>query len=483
MTDLVDTAPAPCDTAAPAPLPAPPNIPPALDRRLPLPARLLAAGAGLATFATRLPGLDRPRVLVFDEVYYASQGLEIATSGVEQGRTVHPPLAKWLIGAGIRVFGFDSFGWRIVPLLAGVIVVMATVVAAYRLFDRLWLAGLAGLIVMTDGIAFTTGRLALLDGILAAFTTLALAVLATAISRPLDVPLRRRATLASAVLLGCAVACKWSAAPLIGVAGLVLGVLVWRSSPAGPERRRSLRQLTGVLIGVPLAVYMVTYVPTLINFDDSAIGRDACATRHLCDPSLGTKIIEIVRDHRDVLDFHRTLQPTNRYAHTATSWVFQTEPVGLLKTHCPSADPVCSSGVQTSVRRIIGIGNPIIWALGTLALALCVIVALRRMHLGLGLIAAWAGALWLPWIIVPRLPFSPLRLPFEAARPGYTFYAAPLVPVLALGLAFAVNEFRGRWRVGIGATIATIALLGSMVLYPVWTAHPTSPSYLEELVG
>jgi dolichyl-phosphate-mannose--protein O-mannosyl transferase len=448
-------------------LPPPPDEPPALARRLPRSARLLTAAAGVATLVTRLPGLDRPKILVFDEVYYASQGLEIANGGVEQGQTVHPPLAKWLIGAGIRVFGFNSFGWRVVPLLAGIVVVMATVVAAYRLLNSLWLAGLAGFVVLTDGIAFTTGRLALLDGIMAAFATATLAVLLTVQHRPLDVPLRRRATLACAVLMGCAIACKWSAALLLLITMLVLMGLAVRTTPTGRRRRELL--LTGaVLLGVPMGIYCASYLPTMVRFEQSAIGRDLCTRTGDCDPSVPARLGAIWRDQRKMLDFHRHLEPTNKYAHLATSWVFQTEPVGLMKTHCPSADPVCSPDDPVSVRRVIGIGNPMIWVLGTLALIATTILALWRLDEPLGIVVLWAAALWLPWMFGPRA--------------GYTFYAAPLVPAIGLAIAVAVHELRGRWRAGIGVTVAAIALMGAIVLYPVWTAHPTSKSYLEELV-
>lgn len=470
-----DTHP-PTDAGA---LPAPPTGSPRAARRLPRHAWLLVAGSGMATVLTRAPRLTFPGIFVFDEVYYAEQGLEIADGGVEVGHTVHPPLAKWLIAAGIRVFGFEPLGWRVMPLLAGAVVVMATVYAAYRLLLSSWWAAFAGLIVLTDGVAFTTGRLALLDGILAAFTTVALAAVAAAVSRPLDVRLRRGATIVTALALGGAVACKWSAIPLVAVAAAALGLLTWRATPRGADRRRALAWTLALLLAVPPAIYVATYVPTLVNFDDSAIGRRLCDQEGDCDPSLVAKVRAIVDDHRSVYRFHRNLDPTNRYAQSAASWVFQTEPVGLVKSSCPSFDPVCSdSDPPGSVRRFITIGNPLIWAAGTLALLWILVVALWRGHLGMGLVVAWAGALWLPWIVSPRLAL----VPFEAARPGYLFYAAPLVPCVALALAYALREIRGRWRPAVTAAIVVAALFGATLLYPVWTGMPTSRAYLEGLV-
>jgi dolichyl-phosphate-mannose--protein O-mannosyl transferase len=458
----------------------PPAVDPTQQRKLPRRAWLLAGGFGLATLITRLPGLNRPRIMVFDEVYYAIQGLEIAQTGVEQGHTVHPPLAKWLIAAGIKVFGFTPFGWRVVPLLAGVLVVMATVIAAVYLLETLWLAGFAGLIVLTDGISFTNGRLALLDGIVAAFVTLAFVFVVRAVVRPLDIGLRRRCEVGAAAALGAALASKWSAALVIALSATVFAVLAWRASTAGPMRRRALVRTALVTLGIPVAMYAVTYLPTVVKFDQSAIGRELCSNHGDCDPSITARLAAIYRDHRAVWRFHDTLVPRNRYAHNATSWFLQTEPVGFLKTECPSADPVCSPTDQPSVRRIIGIGNPIIWGFGTLALFYVALSSIWRWRFRLIIVPLWASVLWLvPWIVQPELR---LGWPLRVARPGYTFYAGPVVPVLAIALAATIAELRGRWRPAIAATMAAAAIVGAMALYPAWTARPTSSSYLAGLV-
>lgn len=457
---------------------APPTADPRRARRLPGRVWILAGVAGLVTLVSRLPGLTRPGVLVFDEVFYATQGWEVSRTGVEQGSAVHPPLAKWLLAIGIKVFGFTPLGWRIVPLIAGVVVVMATVLAAYRLLDNFLAAALAGAVVLTDGIAFTTGRLALLDGIVAAFTTVALLLVATAVSRPLDVPLRRRLLIAAGVTLGAAVACKWSALPLVPVALVVFGVLAWRTSTPGRARRLELGRTALFLLVVPLALYCVTYVPTLIRFDDSAIGREHCGRTQHCHPGYPERVGEIIANQRRVWNFHQTLVPKNRYANNAVSWVFQTEPVGLLSSSCPSADPVCSTSDTPSVRRIVSISNPMVWFLGTIALVVTLILALRYLDPRRGLVVAWAAMLWLPWIVRPHLG----ALPFTSARPGYTFYAVPLVPVVAIALVSCWLTLRGLKRQLLGVAFAFVLLAGAIVLYPVWTAQPTSRAYLQGLV-
>jgi dolichyl-phosphate-mannose--protein O-mannosyl transferase len=158
--------------------------------------------------------------------------------------------------------------------------------------------------------------------------------------------------------------------------------------------------------------------------------------------------------------------------------VFQTAPVLLLDSHCPSSDPVCSPQDSTSARRIVSIGNPVVWAVGTAALLGALLGALWWSDLRRALVAMWAAALWLPWVV--RWRWAPW--PLTGARPGYTFYAAPLVPVIAIALALGWHRLRKRWRTAIGVGLVAVMLYGAVALYPVWTARPTAPGYLSGLV-
>ncbi|MGH9188217.1 MAG: glycosyltransferase family 39 protein, partial [Acidimicrobiales bacterium] len=93
-----------------------------------IPAALVAG-----CLAVRLPRLGTPRVMVFDEIYYALDATDLLRYGVEPGRGVHPPLGKWLMAGGIKFFGFTPFGWRAAVLVAGALTVLATYLAARQL--------------------------------------------------------------------------------------------------------------------------------------------------------------------------------------------------------------------------------------------------------------------------------------------------------------------------------------------------------------
>lgn len=416
-----------------------PSEPPPTDvpgRRVPGALAALAGGLGLVALVSRAVRLGDPDTFVFDEIFYATQALEIAQTGVEEGHTVHPPVAKWAMAGGIRLLGFTPVGWRLVPLLAGALVVALTVLAASRLTRSRPLAALAGAVVAFDGIAVTTGRLALLDGIVALWTTAALVLALDVAAHPLDVPRLRRRAVPMAVLFGLAIATKWSAAPVWLV---TVGVMLWLLRSATVPLRRT----AALLIATPLAVYALTYVPTLVAYGDSAVARVACADGITCGDGPLDRLRAIVHDHVEMLEFHTGLEPTNRYAVSSWNWIVQSQPTLLHQ------DP--STGEVVEARS-----NPAIWLAGTAALVWCGWVATRRRSPTAIVLVLTALAWWAPWAI--------------GRRPGYSFYAAPLVPVLALAITAILEALPRRSRTVASVAVGATLLLGVLVLAPRWYA-------------
>ena len=187
---------------------------------------LLAAG-------TRLIGLGCPSKLVFDETYYVKDAWTLgnlgyegawptdANSSFESGQAnifssdgsfvVHPPLGKWLIFLGMKVFGPESsFGWRFSVAIFGIASVWLIYLVAVRLFGSTRWALVPAFLLTIDGHAIVMSRTALLDGILAFFVLLGFYFLLRdrALS-PLSI-WRRPWLVAMATALALAAAVKWS---------------------------------------------------------------------------------------------------------------------------------------------------------------------------------------------------------------------------------------------------------------------------------
>jgi dolichyl-phosphate-mannose--protein O-mannosyl transferase len=134
--------------------------------------------------------LDRPHKLVFDETYYVKQAVSFLRVGYElrwDGEStpkpdakftkgtvdvfleapdfvVHPPVGKWMIAAGIEVFGpTSSYGWRFSAALVGTLSILMLARIARRLFGSTLLGVTAGLLLAVDGHHFVHSRTSLLD--------------------------------------------------------------------------------------------------------------------------------------------------------------------------------------------------------------------------------------------------------------------------------------------------------------------------------
>src|SRR5918911_5703935 len=113
-------------------------------------AACLLAVVAIASFA-RLDGLGTPHTFIADEGFYAPDGCVYV---IHDPRTCersvestpeHPPLGKWLIGAGIEADGFTPTGWRLAPAVAGIVTVALLFALALVLFDSIAIAGFTAL--------------------------------------------------------------------------------------------------------------------------------------------------------------------------------------------------------------------------------------------------------------------------------------------------------------------------------------------------
>ena len=174
---------------------------------------------------------------IFDEIYYACDAQNLLRFGVEHEVTkptetcvptgsgsfvVHPPLGKWLIAAGEKAFGVNTFGWRFAAAVFGTLTVLLVVRVGRRMTGSTLLGALAGLLLAVDGLHFVSSRTALLDVFLVFWLVAAFAAL---VADRDQVRARLAAgtagvrgwRLVAGVCLGAAGATKWSALFPMGV--------------------------------------------------------------------------------------------------------------------------------------------------------------------------------------------------------------------------------------------------------------------------
>lgn len=402
----------------------------------------------------RLVELDQPKGKIFDEVYYATEGWSLVRRGIEWNETnntasyvVHPPLGKWLIGLGEKVFGYHEFGWRIAAAVVGTLSVLILIRVARRMFRSTVLGCAAGLLMALDGMHFVLSRTALLDIFLMFFLLAAFAALVVdrdarrrrwlrALTAGLDPTSEGRAgrpgfavpwwRLLAAVLLGCAVGVKWSA--LFFIPAYALLVLFWEAGArrsAGVRRpwRATLARETGWLVAgglIIVGVYLATWSGWLLT--DGGYFRHWLADNGRPEPPVLGALINLAHYHQEALNFHTLLESKHRYQSWPWQWLLLGRPVAF---HW-SAQGGC--GAPSCASEVLLLGTPVLWwsmipALGALA------------WLGIARRDWRAGAIWMG-VAAGLLPWFYYAL---QGRTMFYFYALPAEPFLVLAVVYVLG--------------------------------------------
>ncbi|HVL04006.1 MAG TPA: phospholipid carrier-dependent glycosyltransferase [Acidimicrobiales bacterium] len=411
----------------------------------------------------RFVGLTTPPRLYFDEVYYANDARSMLETGVEVERPSHPPLGKWLIAVGIAVVGFEPVGWRVASAAAGTLTVLVTYLAASRLFRRWWPAALAALLVAVDGLAVTMSRIAMLDVFLGLFVITGFWLVLMAVDRRQGPDRRGSAPMLAlaGVAFGLGLATKWPAA-LALLAALAVVLVSWfrqarRDRAGGWELARAGGLAAVCLLVVPAAVYVLSYIGWFTNYAASDAGRDRCP-RGGCDVSMAERTRVWWDEQLELIDYHRRLPTSHPYRSSAATWPLMTRPVLYYFERCPTDDAAAGAcAVDVGNRaKILGLGNPVLWWTALLAYPVLAWSAVVRRRRSAAVVLVFLLGQYLPWLLT--------------GKDGYFFYATPLVPFVAMSVAYLVSRAvafpRLRW---VPAVIAVLALVAFVYFIPIWS--------------
>ena len=254
--------------------------------------------------ALRLWRLNLPKGYIFDEVYYAKNAASLITDGVElneQGAAefvVHPPLGKWLIGIGIKLFGNNEFGWRVIAAIVGSASILLIYLIVQRLFNSLFLSNIAAALFALDGLHLVMSRVALLDIFLMFFIMLTFYLI-----------LRDNLWL-SGVVIGFAAATKWSALFVIPFL-ILLTVNIGRANFATWGKRFS------QFVLAPIGIYLLSWSGWFLSAKGWA--RDS-----------GSNLFSSLWNyHVEIMNFHRGLTEQHTYAANPWSWLVLGRPTSF----------------------------------------------------------------------------------------------------------------------------------------------------------
>jgi dolichyl-phosphate-mannose-protein mannosyltransferase len=434
----------------------------------------------------RLFRVADPHQFVFDEVYYAKDACTYVKSsleacGLDTGQNeVHPPLGKWLIAGGIKLFGFDSLGYRIGVVLAGTLAIALLFLLARKILGSLLGASLAAGLLAIDPLHFVQSRTSMLDIFVPLFAVAALlfvvydrarllkAVASGSLGGPRLGILGRPWRLAAGIAAGAAFASKWSGAFVI-VAVIAL-TITWEISARRP--RGWIRAVFDTIKEEgPTIVLSCVVAPLLFYVATFAAVSDSTGWNDQNDPSkknpreLGGPVLtapwtndswweSVWAENSFNWKFHRELESTHPYQSEPWSWILLKRPVTYFYQE---ADP------EGNVREVLAIGSPFVWWSSILALLYTTFQWLRRPKLGRpeGVILAAFAFTYGPWL-----------LPLD--RPAvFIFYFVAAIPFMCLALGYVAVRIGRSWEAKAAiATFSVIALGFFAFYYPLLTKRP-----------
>ena len=412
----------------------------------------------------RLIDLGAIKALIFDEVYYVDGARDLLQYGVEVSGSdpefvVHPPIGKWMIASGIKIFGDDPFGWRVATAIVGTLMILIVALIAHRLFYSPLLTALASALMALDGMALVHSRTALLDNFLAFFLLIATYFFVI------------KKYWWAGLFLGLALATKWSAAYFIVVFG---AIALYRAFThhTGRDLVAPVSRRVAAFGVIPVLVYLSSWIGWFIS--DRGWAKD-----HSSNP-----FASFIYYHQQMLTFHTNLQDKHNYEANPWSWLIMGRPTSFFY----ESPDTC--GADSCSQEVLALGTPLLWWMATIALMVVIgfwIRSLlhRRFDPAATIIVAGMAAGYLPWF-------------FFQDRTVFSFYAIAFEPFMVLALVYCAKIFLTKMRmksdrayvigeITVAALVIAIAInfiyflplyLGHSIPYDAWYAHMWLESWI-----
>lgn len=412
----------------------------------------------------------------FDEIYHARTAYEHLEHIVAYENT-HPPLGKIIIAFGIKLFGLNPFGWRIMGTLFGIAMLPLMYLFARRLFKSSVYAGIAAALFAADFMHFTQTRISTIDVYGVFFIMLMFYFMHKYYSLSFY-KVKLRATLLplflAGLFFGIGVASKWIV--LYGGAGLaiMLAISLFERYKEYAAAKRVLRKgsnqadsafsidklqhIANVFprytimtlavclvfyIVIPLAIYALSYIPVLTVMDE------------------GYTLKSLIDYQKHMFSYHSNLVSTHPFSSSWWEWPFMKRPVWYY-----SGDNM-AAGMKST---IVAMGNPLIWWAGIFAMAATIWLSIKRRDRAMYTIWIAFLAQYVPWMLVTRLTFL------------YHYFAMVPFIILSLVYMFKVIEEKQPSFKRVRIVFLAGAILLFIVFYPALSGMTVPSWYVEHVL-
>ena len=311
--------------------------------------------------------------MIFDEVYHGRTAYEFV-NGLKIYENTHPPLGKTLISIGIRLFGMNPFGYRIIVLLFGMMCIPLMYLLGLRVTGDSRYAILAGVLQITEFMHFVLSRISTIDIIVAFFV---LCMFYGCIAFICEEKYRHLIFAGAAFAFG--VATKWTA--LYAAAGLALILFIRmigkiRSKTKSSEIVKFILICVGSFIVLPAIVYALSYVPFVRVYPEKNLIEHA------------------ISNSRHMLDYHSHVNAEHPFASPWYSWPFDWIP--LLDSRAIFGD---------KMEIIATFVNPFVCYVGLASFFHHIYMAVKKKDVTSALLVVFYVSMFLPWVFITRTVF------------------------------------------------------------------------------
>ncbi len=363
--------------------------------------RLLDVESNPIPFSSTSPHInDEPTMKVdttyfggsfFDEIYFARTAYEILHD-MRIYETTHPYLGKIIIAKGISLFDMTPFGWRIMPLVFGAMMIVLMYYFARMVFRSSFYGFITAFLITYSFMHLTEARMALIDTFGVFFILFSYTLLYLFLRRQ-----HLSYLLLSGVFYGLASAIKWTA--VFGGAGFAM-IAVYLLCSRYPLR--------SAFSGYKLILYGI------LSYGIVAVGVYGLTFYDIYDKT--NTIQAIIKYQYDMFDYHQHVVSNHPYGSAWWTWILDLQPMFYYGNQ--------ESGVYSGIAAF---GNPVIFWSGLLAVGylLYKMACVKGNFRGVFLLLAFFG-LYLPFAFVGRQMFI------------YHFYYA--LPFLMLIIVYVARE-------------------------------------------